>query len=193
MKYTTIVASAFALGASFVTAAPSLEKRFCLTTKEAETIVAKFISVLEGVDYEGQSPNVTAVDVVAADYHEYSDSIQSLEDVPLSDTPSATSRTQWYSEVSKYPDTGIETLDIFHSCDKIAWYWLFPDVGSGQYRVKGSNLFTINKHCKITSASIEFNSIAWGLDTQQIYEYCPTANSTSTATSTASASAAPTS
>lgn len=53
------------------------------------------------------------------------------------------------------------------------WHWLFPQVGSGQYEVKGFNLLTLNDHNQIERADIEFNSIAWGLDTQQIYQYCP--------------------
>jgi hypothetical protein len=77
------------------------------------------------------------------------------------------------SEVLAHPDTGIQTLDILHSCNKIAWHWLFPNVGSGQYEVKGFNLLTVNLQCQVTRADIEFNSIAWGLDTQQLYEWCP--------------------
>jgi hypothetical protein len=53
------------------------------------------------------------------------------------------------------------------------WHWLFPNVGSGQYEVKGFNLLTLNAKGKIERADIEFNSIAWGLDTQQLYEWCP--------------------
>jgi hypothetical protein len=59
------------------------------------------------------------------------------------------------------------------------WHWLFPNVGSGQYEVKGFNLLTINAKGKIERADIEFNSIAWGLDTQQLYEWCPSASSSS--------------
>lgn len=56
---------------------------YCLSYYEAETIVNKFISILENVDYKGQSPAVTAKQVVAEDYIEYSDSILSLEGAPV--------------------------------------------------------------------------------------------------------------
>lgn len=82
MKYTTIFA-AFVAAAS---AAATPGKRWgdgCLTSSEANTIVAKFASVLEAVDYNGQIPNVTAVQVLAPNYVEYSDSILSLEHAPV--------------------------------------------------------------------------------------------------------------
>ena len=84
MKYATVIASALALATSVVSAAPSLEKRHCLTDAEAATIIAKFTSILEGVDYNGQTPDITAKQVVAKHYTEYSDSILSLEGTPVS-------------------------------------------------------------------------------------------------------------
>ena len=96
-----------------------------------------------------------------------------MSSLQLGNTPSATSRDQWVSEVTQHPETGIQTLDIMNDCTRIMWHWLFPHVGSGQYEVKGFNLLTVNLFQQITRADIEFNSIAWGLDTQQIYQYCP--------------------
>ena len=80
MKYSILLAGLATV--SSVLAAP--EKRWCLTDSKANTIVAKFQSVLEGVDYNGQSPNITAKQVVAKNYIEYSDSILSLEGAPVS-------------------------------------------------------------------------------------------------------------
>jgi hypothetical protein len=85
MKLNTILASLAAI--AYATASPT-EKRGgygnCLTDEQANTIVAKYASILEGVEYQGQSPNVTAEQVVAKNYVEYSDSILSLEDAPVS-------------------------------------------------------------------------------------------------------------
>ena len=153
----------------------------------------KYISILENQPYFGQSVNATADQIIATNYVEYSDSILSLEKAPvrtllscarslraltmnqqLGNTPSATSKAQWVAEVTQHPEVGIQTLDILNSCNKIMWHWNFPSVGGGAYEVKGFNLLTVNFFGQITRADIEFNSIAWGLDTQQIYQYCPT-------------------
>jgi hypothetical protein len=79
MKCATFLAGLAAV--SSVLATP--EKRWCLTSGEANTIVAKFASILEGVHYHGQIPNITAKQVVAKNYVEYSDSILSLEQAPV--------------------------------------------------------------------------------------------------------------
>lgn len=87
----TFFASALALATSASAAAianpePGLSlPQFCpcLTDYQATTIVNKFVSILEGVEYQGQSPNVTAQQVVAPNYVEYSDSILSLEKAPV--------------------------------------------------------------------------------------------------------------
>ena len=86
MKLNTIFLYLAAIASA---AASPTEKRWgygnCLTDEQANKIVAKFASILEGVDYQGQSPNVTAKQVVAKNYVEYSDSILSLEGDPVSD------------------------------------------------------------------------------------------------------------
>jgi hypothetical protein len=61
---------------------------------------------------------------------------------------------------------GINTLEIdVAGCNKILWYWLFTGIGSQQYEVKGFNLFTITPASQIAQVNLEFNSIAWALDT----------------------------
>jgi hypothetical protein len=61
---------------------------------------------------------------------------------------------------------GITTIEILVAgCTKILWYWNFLGIGSGQYEVKGFNLFTITPSLQISAVDLEFNSIAWGLDT----------------------------
>lgn len=82
MRFATLFG---ALAATSAVSATAIEKRYggCLTTHQATTIVNKFISILEGVDYNGQIPNITAEQVVASNYVEYSDSILSLENAPV--------------------------------------------------------------------------------------------------------------
>jgi hypothetical protein len=63
------------------------------------------------------------------------------------------------------PDSGINTLEIIFTCDKILWYWLFTGIGTRKFEIKGFNLFTITPARQISLANIEFNSIAWVLDT----------------------------
>ncbi len=61
---------------------------------------------------------------------------------------------------------GINTIEILVAgCTKILWYWNFLGIGSAEYEVKGFNLFTITDVGQISQVNLEFNSIAWGLDT----------------------------
>jgi hypothetical protein len=143
--------------------APELEERTllpfgCLNSFLAQQIVNKYISILENQPYNGQDVNTTAQQIIASNYVEYSDSILSLEKAPVStyrhtsllsqdrriaklitlylqlgNTPSATSRDQWVSEVTQHPETGIQTLAVMNDCTRIMWFWNFPHVGSGQY------------------------------------------------------------
>lgn len=79
----TLLASAFALAGYAAAATPY---PFPLLQFQADDIVNKYKSVLENVTYNGQSPAVTAAQVVSPDYHEISDSINSLisKDLPVS-------------------------------------------------------------------------------------------------------------
>lgn len=60
---------------------------------------------------------------------------------------------------------GAENLQILVSGNNILWYWRFTAIGSKQVPVKGFNLFEINNKKQITGLYVEFNSIAWGIDT----------------------------
>ena len=69
-------------------------------------------------------------------------------------------------------DTGIETIFItVANCKEIVWRWNFKGIGSAQYPVKGFNYFTMEKQLSLKTPwianklELEFNSIAWGLDT----------------------------
>jgi hypothetical protein len=64
------------------------------------------------------------------------------------------------------PVEGINTLEILVAgCYKILWYWKFTGIGTGEYEIKGFNLFSISEAYQIDAINLEFNSIAWALDT----------------------------
>lgn len=60
----------------------------------------------------------------------------------------------------------MDTLDLFHDCNNIAWRWNIPHLGANKYPVRGINLFTVNSPAKgqIVKTDLEFSSIAWGQD-----------------------------
>lgn len=60
--------------------------------------------------------------------------------------------------------TGAQTLKVLVAGNQIVWYWRFTGVGSRQLPIQGFNLFDINDRKQITAISVEFNSIAWGID-----------------------------
>lgn len=64
------------------------------------------------------------------------------------------------------PVTGVVDLEILVAgCTKVLWYWKFLGIGSKQYEVQGFNLFTVDSNLQVSQVNLEFNSIAWGLDT----------------------------
>ncbi|KAI6871326.1 hypothetical protein KC323_g1926 [Hortaea werneckii] len=171
MQLTTIF-SVFSI-ASVVLAAPL---QTCLSYEEASCIVEKYIGIADGTGYDNHSANATAQALISDDFTGDSGSILSLQERPL-DNLYVTSKAQFISEVFQYgPWPDIHTNDIIFGCNRIVWYWTFPRVGTGKYEVKGFNLFEINSQYQICKTYIEFNSIAWGLDSNQ-GPLCPT-NST---------------
>lgn len=78
MKSATL---AFIVGC--VSAAFAYPLQECLSQSEASTIIDKFISILDGQGYDGQSANATAISLIADDYIEISDSILSLTGRPV--------------------------------------------------------------------------------------------------------------
>lgn len=64
------------------------------------------------------------------------------------------------------PVLGITTNEVLvaGSC-KILWYWTFFGIGTAEYEVKGFNLFSLTSDLQIQTLNLEFNSIAWGLNT----------------------------
>jgi hypothetical protein len=62
------------------------------------------------------------------------------------------------------PIPSLQTLDIFYTCNKIAWRWLASGIGSTLYDVKGIETFTIDNSGKISEVFVEFNSAPWVVD-----------------------------
>ncbi|KIW52168.1 hypothetical protein PV05_07830 [Exophiala xenobiotica] len=148
-------------------AASALPKRGdggCLSQSEAESIVSQYASILTHTDVA--TANATAQALLDENYTEISDSILSLEGQPLG-TATFVGKQLYIAGVLNSPGvTGINTLEIdVAGCNKILWYWLFTGIGSQQYEIKGFNLFTITPASQIVQVNLEFNSIAWALDT----------------------------
>ncbi|RMZ12026.1 hypothetical protein D0860_03130 [Hortaea werneckii] len=146
------------------------------TIFSAFSIASIFIGVLDGTGYNNQNQTDTAKALISNDFTGDSGSKLSLQELPL-DSLWVTSKAQWIDGVLKDgPYLNIRTIDIVIGCNKIVWYWTAPQIGTGEYEVKGFNLFEINSQYQICKTYLEFNSIAWGLNTNQ-GPLCPT-NST---------------
>jgi hypothetical protein len=78
----------------------------------------------------------------------------------------------------------VTTQEIFFTCNKIAWRWVANGIGSGQFPVRGIDMFTITPSGQISAVDAEFNSGAWIADLSG-------SGSGSAATTTVSATAAP--
>ncbi|EXJ71515.1 uncharacterized protein A1O5_05323 [Cladophialophora psammophila CBS 110553] len=136
----------------------------CLSQDDAELIVGQYITILEHTDVA--AANATAQSLLDPNYTETRDSILSLEGLPLG-TATFVGKDVYINGVLRAPGlNGITTIEILAAgCTKILWYWNFLGVGGAQYEVKGFNLFTITPSMRIAQVDLEFNSIAWGLDT----------------------------
>lgn len=64
------------------------------------------------------------------------------------------------------PAFKVDTLEVFHDCNRISWRWNASKIGINKYPVKGFNTFTVNSPAKgqVQKSYIEFSSIAWGQD-----------------------------
>ncbi|EHY56004.1 hypothetical protein HRR83_006617 [Exophiala dermatitidis] len=136
----------------------------CLSQGQAESIVNQYISILTHTNVT--AANATAQALLDENYTEISDSILSLEGLPLGNATFVGKQEYINGVLSAQGVEGVNTLEILVAgCTKILWYWLFTGIGTGQYEVKGFNLFTLSDAGQIAQVNLEFNSIAWGLDT----------------------------
>ncbi|KAK5048678.1 hypothetical protein LTR84_005769 [Exophiala bonariae] len=134
-----------------------------LTQGDALDIVSKFTQVLSHSDVK--AANATAQALIGDGFFENSDSINILAGFPLGST-TTNGKQAYINGVLNAPGlNGAENLKILVSGNNILWYWRFNAIGSKQLPVKGFNLFEINNKKQITGLYVEFNSIAWGIDT----------------------------
>lgn len=56
-------------------------------------------------------------------------------------------------------------MTLVAGCTKVFWYWKFTGIGNRQIPINGMNLFDITTDMQIADMFVEFNNIAWGIDT----------------------------
>ena len=167
MKFASIVA---AVGLASAALASPLEERNnckkCVSQAYATSIVNDYVAVLSHVSTSLGTPNETAQAILDDNYTETSDSILSLEGLPLG-TATFVGKALYIASTLGAPAVkGINTIAVYPICpDKILWQWLFTGIGSKKYEIKGFNLFQLTPAGQINETYVEFNSFAWALDT----------------------------
>jgi len=96
--------------------------------------------------------------VLADDFTDYSDSINWLQQTPLGEVSFASKQAFIEGQGTQPPFPSVETLDMFHTCDRIAWRW------QGNYQpkaIRGVNMFRVNEKLQIQAVAVEMNSGAF--------------------------------
>ena len=133
---------------------------YCMNDWQAQQVVSGFMNILTNPNR--QAANATAQTLIADNYEEISDSINSLAGYPLGSI-TFNGKQAFINGVINAPYiSGMTTLAIYHDCTHITWRWLVTGLGSRVAEVKGVNVMTINTQGQIVEDDIEFNSIAWG-------------------------------
>jgi hypothetical protein len=166
MKFASILA---AVGLASTALASPLEERNCkrcVSQSFADSIVGDYVAVLSQMNTSYGTPNQTAQAILDDNYTETSDSILSLEGLPLG-TATFVGKALYIASTLGAPAVqGIDTIAVYPICpDKILWQWIFTGIGSRQYEIKGFNLFQLTPAGQINETHVEFNSFAWALDT----------------------------
>ncbi|KIX03557.1 uncharacterized protein Z518_07110 [Rhinocladiella mackenziei CBS 650.93] len=145
-------------------AGPKCPESTCLTQVDAEDIVSKFASVLDHPDVAAS--NSTAQALIADGFFEKSDSINMLAGHPIG-AVTFSGKASYIQGVLLAPSiTGIETMKVMVAgCTNVLWYWKFTGIGTKQLPINGFNLFEITPEKQIADMYVEFNNIAWGIDT----------------------------
>ena len=169
--------------------ASDLDKRtfFCVSQSDAEKFIDRFIGVLtkQGSDL---GDYLTTVDkLLAPNFQEVSDSINSLagfpvravqrhyshlgfhrfanQIIPQLGSVTTPSKEAYIAGLSHAPaDTGIETTFIsVANCKDVVWRWNFKGIGSAAYPVKGFNYFSLQRQASLrvpwvaNKLELEFN------------------------------------
>jgi len=161
MKFATVL-SVLASAAAVLAAYPGTD--IPCPVFNATEIIDGYISILEHSP-SVEAANATAQALLSETYEEISDSILTLEGLPLGTVTFQGKDTYIESTLGAPASSGIETILIIPACGYITWHWVFYGIGSMEYEIKGFNLFEITAAGQINTTRLEFNSIAWGADT----------------------------
>ncbi|KIW78127.1 hypothetical protein Z517_07960 [Fonsecaea pedrosoi CBS 271.37] len=134
----------------------------CVSSAQATNIVNTFASFLTAPQAPDFAAKANAL--LADNFTDTSDSINFLAGYPLGSTTFPSKAAFIGGQGAQPPIPTLTTLDIFFSCNKIAWRWVAQGIGSGQYAVKGIDTFTITPSGQISQVFAEFNSAAWAAD-----------------------------
>ncbi|KIY01493.1 uncharacterized protein Z520_03045 [Fonsecaea multimorphosa CBS 102226] len=157
----------------------------CVSAAQATNIVNTFASFLTAPQAADFSTKANAL--LADNFTDTSDSINWLAGYPLGGVTFPSKAAFIGGQGAQPPIPTLTTLDIFFSCNKIAWRWLAQGIGSGQYEVKGMDMFTITPAGQISQVFSEFNSGAWAADLAGASSPSNSSSTTTTATTTTSA------
>ncbi|KAK5164607.1 uncharacterized protein LTR77_009813 [Saxophila tyrrhenica] len=159
----------------------------CISQSQAELFVKRFSGILTKQGSDLGDYLTTADKLLAANFQEISGSVNSLAGFDL-EGPTSSSKQAYIAGIQHAPaDNGVNTLYVnVANCQNILWHWDIKGVGSGKYPVKvgwrssqnchlstvvlmfelqGFNYFALDNKCQCSRLDLEFNSIAWGLDT----------------------------
>ncbi|KIY02338.1 uncharacterized protein Z520_02476 [Fonsecaea multimorphosa CBS 102226] len=132
----------------------------CLSDAQATNIVSAWKTILTSPDRT--SEGATAQTLIADEYLENSDSINSLAGNSLGNATFSGKDNFVAAVLNNAAIPLLTTLDVFHDCSRIAFYWAASGVGSGVEDVRGVDLlYVTDDKEQISMAMVEFNSLAW--------------------------------
>ncbi|KAJ4509053.1 hypothetical protein HRR81_007311 [Exophiala dermatitidis] len=134
----------------------------CLSPAQATSIVNTFASLLTAPQAADFASKANAL--LADSFTDTSGSINLLASQNISGVTFPSKAAFLAGQGAQPPIPTVTTLDIFYTCNKIAWRWVGKGIGSGQYEVKGIDTFTITPSGQISEVYAEFNSGAWLAD-----------------------------
>ncbi|KIW71772.1 hypothetical protein PV04_00009 [Phialophora macrospora] len=135
----------------------------CVSQSDADSIVAKFITVMEHADVN--AANQTVQELLSDGFFETSDSINTIAGNALGSITFPDKVSYIASILNAPAPRNITTLKIMPAgCTNVLWYWRMQ-VGIELAPVQGFNLMEVDENNKLLSQLIEFNSIAWAVDT----------------------------
>ncbi|KIW70331.1 hypothetical protein PV04_02610 [Phialophora macrospora] len=132
----------------------------CLSDTQATSIVSIWKTIL--TDPDRNAAGSTAQRLITDEFLGTSDSINSLAGISLGNATFSGKDAFITATVEAAPISLLTTLDIFHDCSRIAFYWAATGVGSGALGVRGVDLlYLTDDRSQINMAMTEFNSLAW--------------------------------